>query len=240
VSFEFAHIAARASAAVTIIDRGARPLKAFDSDLVELLIGRSTEIGIKVRRHTTTSAVEQKAPGYRLSILTDRTADTLDADLVVDGAGRVPALASLNLDGAHVAYSQRGITVEPHLQSTTNRAVFAAGDAADTPGMPLTPVAVFEAKVATSNMLKQATTTPDYRGVPSVVFTIPELARVGLLEDEARAAGLDLDVRYSDTSGWFSNYRIGERTAAAKILIDKVTRPSSAPTCSDLSMGYLL
>ncbi len=70
-------------------------------------------------------------------------------------------------------------------------------------------------------MIKDTTTTPDYAGIPTAVFTIPELTRVGLLESEARADGIDLAVRYSDTSGWYSNYRIGETTAAAKILIDK-------------------
>lgn len=110
-----------------------------------------------------------------------------------------------------------------HLQSVSNPAVFAAGDAADTPGLPLTPVAVFEGRVAASNMLGGKTTVPDYAGVPSVVFTIPELARVGLLEDEARAAGHDVAVRFSDTGGWFSNYRTGETCAAAKILVDRKT-----------------
>jgi glutathione reductase (NADPH) len=113
------------------------------------------------------------------------------------------------------------VTVADHLQSTTNPGVYAAGDSADTPGMPLTPVAVFEGKVAASNMLKGTNIAPDYAGVPTAVFTMPELVRVGLLEDEARAARIDMDVRYSDTSGWYSNYRIGETTAAAKILIDK-------------------
>jgi glutathione reductase (NADPH) len=89
--------------------------------------------------------------------------------------------------------------------------------------MPLTPVAVFEGKVAASNMLKGARIVPDYTGVPTVVFTIPELARVGMLEDEARAHGIDIDVRYHDTSGWYSNYRIGEPTAATKILVDRAT-----------------
>src|SRR3546814_7995982 len=70
-------------------------------------------------------------------------------------------------------------------------------------------------------MLKGTRNTPDYGGVPTTVFTIPELARVGLLEDEARSSGIEVEVRYTDTSGWYSNYRIGEPTAAAKILIDK-------------------
>ena len=74
--------------------------------------------------------------------------------------------------------------------------------------MPLTPVAVFEGKVAASNMLNATTTVPDFAGVPTAVFTIPELARVGMLEQEARDQGIDVDVRYSDTSGWYSNYRI--------------------------------
>ncbi len=86
--------------------------------------------------------------------------------------------------------------------------------------MPLSPVAVSEAKVAASNMIKDTTTTPDYAGIPTAVFTIPELTRVGKLESEAREDGIDLAVRYSDTSGWYSNYRVGETTAAAKILID--------------------
>jgi len=53
------------------------------------------------------------------------------------------------------------------------------------------------------------------------VFTIPELTRVGLLEQDAKDQGIDVQVRYHDTSSWYSNYRIGERTAAAKILIDR-------------------
>lgn len=89
--------------------------------------------------------------------------------------------------------------------------------------MPLTPVAVSEAKVAASNMLNGTTTTPDYTGIPTAVFTVPELVRVGLLEAEANDQGNNLAVRYSDTSSRYSSYRIGESTAAAKILIDRAS-----------------
>ncbi|MDA3921963.1 MAG: hypothetical protein PF501_14975 [Salinisphaera sp.] len=113
--------------------------------------------------------------------------------------------------------------VNQYLQSVSNPAVYAAGDAADTIGPPLTPVAVFEGKVAASNMLKGNHKTPDYRGVPSVVFTIPALGRVGMLESEAREAGYDARVKFTDTSGWFSNLRIGERYAAVKIVVDNTS-----------------
>jgi len=223
ISFEFAHIAARAGSSPVIVDRGERPLKGFDPDLVELMVDRGEQVGVELRRTTTIVDVQPFADGYRVTLEHAGTQETIETDLVVHGAGRVAALSDLGLDVAGVEWGEHGITVADHLQSTTNPAIWAAGDSADTDGMPLTPVAVTEAKVAASNMLKDTTTTPDYTGIPTAVFTIPELARVGMLESEARAAGIDLAVRYSDTSGWYSNYRIGETTAAAKILIDTST-----------------
>ena len=168
VSFEFAHIAARAGATVTVVDRGGRPLKGFDPDLVDQLVDRSQHTGIDVRTHAAISSVHKTSSGYDVTLDHDGNEEHLEVDLVVHGAGRVPALDSLDLDTANIDVEPRGIAVEPHLRSTTNPAVWAAGDSADTPGMPLTPVAVFEGKVAASNMLEDETTTPDYDGVATV------------------------------------------------------------------------
>ena len=223
ISFEFAHIAARAGSTPVILDRGPRPLKAFDPDLVELLISRGADTGIELWRSTTITAIEKSETGYQVRVERSGQAEMVAFDLVVHGAGRVSELYGLDLDAAGVDWDERGVHVAAHLQSTTNPAVYAAGDAANSPGMPLTPVAVFESKVAASNMLKATTTVPDYTGVPTAVFTIPELARVGMLEQEARDQGIDVDVRYRDTSGWYSNYRIGETTAATKILVDRTS-----------------
>lgn len=223
ISFEFAHLAARAGSSPVILDRGPRPLKAFDPDLVELLIGRGADAGIELWRSTTVGAIEKSDASYLVSVERSGQAETVEFDLVVHGAGRIPDLAGLDLDAAGIEWDEHGVRVAAHLQSTSNPAVYTAGDAANSPGMPLTPVAVFEGKVAASNMLKATTTVPDYTGVPTAVFTIPELTRVGMLEQAARDQGIDVDVRYRDTSGWYSNYRIGETTAATKILIDRST-----------------
>ncbi len=223
ISFEFAHIAVRAGSTAVIVDRGERPLKSFDPDLVERLVDRGREVGVVLRRTTTIAAVERGDRGYQVTLERAGTRETIETDLVVHGAGRIADLASLGLDAAGVGWGERGVSVGGPLLSTTNPAVWAAGDSADTAGMPLTPVAVSEAKVAASNMIKGTTTTPDYGGIPTAVFTIPELVRVGMLEAEANEHGIDLDVRYSDTSSWYSTYRIGETTAAAKILIDRST-----------------
>ncbi|HXH78737.1 NAD(P)/FAD-dependent oxidoreductase [Nocardioides sp.] len=221
ISFEFAHISARAGSVPVIIDRGPRPLKGFDPDLVELLITRGSEAGIELQRSTDITAIEKSDSGYQVTVERSCRSETMGFDLIVHGAGRTPELSGLELDAAGVQWDEHGVNVAAHLQSTTNPAVFAAGDSANTPGMPLTPVAAFEGKVAASNMLKATTTVPDYAGVPTAVFTIPELARVGMLEQETKDQGIDVDVRYNDTSDWYSNYRVGETTAAAEILIDR-------------------
>jgi len=223
ISFEFAHIAARAGARTVIVDHGPRPLRGFDPDLVELLITRSHGAGIDIHRNTEIGAVHPGADGYDVTLDHQGHQSIVTVNLIVHGAGRQPELDRLDLDAADIAHSHNGIHVAGHLQSTTNPRIWAAGDAADTPGAPLTPVAVFEGKVAASNMVKNTTTTPDYTAIATAVFTIPELTRVGLLETDARDAGIDLDVRYTDTSSWYSNYRVGEPTAAVKILIDRAT-----------------
>jgi pyruvate/2-oxoglutarate dehydrogenase complex dihydrolipoamide dehydrogenase (E3) component len=80
---------------------------------------------------------------------------------------------------------------------------FAVGDAAQM-GPPLTPVSNHEGKVVTANLLEGNHRKPNYDGVPSVVFTIPPLARVGLSEEEARAKGLSFRVTCDETPGWFN------------------------------------
>lgn len=221
VSFEFAHIAAHAGSKVHIIDHGDRPLKAFDPDLVDKLVERTRSIGIDVHTQADLRSVGKTSNGFTVVADTPAGQQNWTVDLVVHGAGRIPALDRLNLVAADIDAGRAGVIVNGHLQSVSNPAVYAAGDAAASPGIPLTPVAVFEGKVAASNMLKGNSATPDYRGIPSVVFTIPELVRVGLLEDEAKEQGIDIIVKFTDTSGWYSNMRVGETCAAAKVLIDK-------------------
>ena len=71
-----------------------------------------------------------------------------------------------------------------------------------------------------ANLLQDNQEKPDYTGVPSVVFTIPELTRVGLLETEARERGLDVTCKFTDMGGWYSVERVGEIHAAAKVLVE--------------------
>lgn len=222
VSFEFAHIVARAGSETLIIDHGDRPLKAFDPDLVDRLVQRGRKAGVGFQSQTEICSVEASGRDFRVTLSKDGHEETVSANLVVHGAGRVPMLDALDLEKGGVEWTESGVSVTQYLQSVSNPGVYAAGDAADTAGAPLTPVAVIEGKVAASNMLKGNKTKPDYHGVPSAVFTIPELARVGLSEKKAQARG-NARTEFNDTSGWYSNLRVGETCAAAKVIIDDDT-----------------
>ncbi len=107
------------------------------------------------------------------------------------------------------------------LQSVSNPAVYAAGDAAETAGLPLTPVAGLEGRVVADNLLHGNQHRADYTGIPSVVFTIPPLSAVGLREDAARAQGLRFRVNTEDTAAWYSSRRVRETRSGFKVLIEE-------------------
>ena len=144
--------------------------------------------------------------------------------MLVHGAGRIPDIDDLDLEKAGVSREKQGVSVNEYLQSVSNPAVYAAGDAAASGGLPLTPVASMEGHVAASNMLEGNHRTPDQTGVQTVVFTVPPLASVGLNEDQARAQGLKFTVKHEETSSWYSSRRIGVRYSGFKVLVEEGSR----------------
>lgn len=224
ISFEFAHVAARAGAHPTIVHGGKRPLKGFDPDLVDRLVSHSRAIGIEVRLGANVVSLERHANGA-ITVVTDGTngREAVEADMVVHGAGREPALEDLHLENAGVAFTKAGVTVNEFLQSVSNPSVYAAGDAADT-GVPrLTPVAGQQGRLAAENLLGGNHLRRDAGSVPTVVFTIPALAAVGVTEEQAQARGLHVGIHHEDTNTWYTSRRIAEPVAAFKVIWDQET-----------------
>ena len=220
ISFEFAHVAARAGAEVTILHRGTRPLENFDADLVGLLVRRTRELGIRMELDTDVLGLDGHAGGWTVRGRQRGTERRFEADLVVHGAGRVPEIDDLDLDAAGVKREKRGVVVNEYLQSVSNPAVYAGGDAAAS-GPPLTPKADHDAGVLTTNLLQGNRRTVNYDGLASAVFTIPPLASAGFTEDAARAAGLRFRTSWQETSGWFNTRRVGETASGFKVLIEE-------------------
>ena len=221
ISFEFAHVAARAGSEVSVLHRGVRPLPRFDPDLVDQLVERTREIGIRVELETRAEGIEKSVRGFSVHASSGGKRTVLEADLVVHGAGRVAEIDDLGLDAAGVKWNKHGVAVNEHLQSISNPAVYAAGDAAASGGPPLTPVAGYEGRIVAANLLKGNHLKPNYQGVPSVVFTTPPLASVGLQERAAREQGLRFRVKHEKTSGWYSSRRVGETCSGFRVLVEE-------------------
>jgi glutathione reductase (NADPH) len=224
IAFEFAHIASRAGARVTMLGRG-RPLKRFDDDLVNRLVEHTRELNVDVRVNSTVNAVERVRSTFQVRFRGTGGDDVVETDLVVHAAGRIPKTGELDLSRANVDTDVHGaVKVNEWLQSVSNPMVYAAGDAAASPGaLPLTPVAAHHGAIVSSNLLHGNNKRPDYRGVSSVVFTTPALAAVGQTEEQARSEGIKVRVKFEDTSVWQSNRRVNEKAAMYKTVADERT-----------------
>lgn len=215
IAFEFAHLSAHAGAKVTIIENGPRPLRGFDGDLVERLASHTRKIGIEL--HTNTK-VERVEPGAVFA-----GGQRFAADLLVHAAGRTANIDDLDLDRAGVEHTRKGVKTDQFLRSVSNPRVFAAGDCADSGNPQLTPVAGYEGRVAAANILDPESRPLTPHIIPSVVFSVPPLARVGMTEDEARAAKLNFKSALRDSTEWYSSRRVAEECSASKLLVENET-----------------
>lgn len=222
IASEFSHIAARAGATVTVLQRGERMLTQFDPQLVDFLMDKFRSVGIDVRTRTKVEAVEKTDNGFTVRASADGKSVQFEADLVVHAAGRKPDLQALNLGAANVAVKDGKLELNDYLQSVSNAAVYAAGDTAQK-GPPLTPVSSHDAEVVAENLLKGNRRKPDYTGVPSVAFTVPPIAAVGLGEAEARKQGLRFRTNYQRAPKWFTAVQAAEPVYGFKTLVEEKT-----------------
>lgn len=221
IAFEFAHIAARCGSKVTIVHRGKKPLEKFDQDIVRHLIAATKQLGIQLILETEVTGIIKDKNQYRVEGTSLNKINHFDTEAVFSAAGRLPAIFNLNLEKANIQFTKKGINVNEFLQSTSNPNIYAAGDAADSKGLPLTPVAVLEGHTAASNIIKGNSKEVNYPPMPTVVFTLPSMASVGLNEKKAKERGFNVQVNYEEAKDWFNARRLNVQEYAFKIIIDK-------------------
>jgi glutathione reductase (NADPH) len=220
IAAEFSHIAARAGARVTVLQRAARMLIQFDADLVAWLMAKFSSIGIDVRTENTVTAIERVGDEYRVHTRTPAGPSVVSAALVVHAAGRTPDIAELDPAAGHVEAVDGELQLNEYLQSVSNPIIYAAGDAA-AKGPPLTPVSSHDGRVVAGNIIDGNRHRPDYRGIPSVAFTLPPIAAVGLSEAKARQQAAKLRIKSEKVPDWYTARRVGESVYGYKTLVEE-------------------
>ena len=221
VGMEFAHIAARCGVKVTVIEANEGPLTSFDSDIVSHLVKASEKIGIKFILNAKATAVEKLQKNYRVSFQKNSKIETVSARMIFDTAGRIPSIDGLDLENGNVAFQKKGISVNEFLQNTTNKDVYACGDVSASGALPLTPTSSQEARIVSLNIRNGNRTKMNFPPVPSVVFTIPQVASIGLTEAEAKRKGYDFVVEYKSVPHWFNAKHGNDEVYAYKTLVDR-------------------
>lgn len=219
IALEFSHVYARAGCKVTILEALPQLLPRLDPDAVAEVRKESERIGIEVLTRVAVGPVEATPNGLEVHFEHDGQRRSLTAARVANGTGRMPNVGDLDLDAGEVEHDGLKIWVDQYLASQSNPDVYIAGDALWSSAQ-LSPIATYEGRLVGDNIVHGNTRVPDYRPIPSAVYTVPALASVGLSEAEAREAGLDFAVKANDLTDWRSARTHAESVAYAKVLIE--------------------
>ena len=177
---------------VTLMQRGPRLLRDYEPEVAEAVARMLDDEGIEVITGATIRLIERTPQGRGVHLAVGGREQVVYAEELLVAAGRNPNTAALRLERAGVDVDGRGAVVVDGELRTTNPRIWAAGDV--TGGPQFVYVAAHEGTLAADNAAGGAHNKVDLGAVPSVIFTSPQIASVGLTEARARAAAYDVKV----------------------------------------------
>ena len=193
VGLEQSQLFARLGAVVTVVEALPRIAPFEEPEVSEALRTILDAEGVTVHVSSTVASVARDAEDVVVTLDTPEGPRQLRAEAILVATGRRPVTGDLGLDAVGVATGSRGeVVVDEHLR-TSNPRIFAAGDVTGLPQFVY--VAGAHGAVVAENALTNAQRTVDYRALPRVTFTSPQIASVGLTDAQAEDAGIDCECR---------------------------------------------
>ncbi len=215
---EIAQIMATFGTKVYIAEQASRLLPSLDPEVGELTEKVLTDKkGATVLTHSRVLSVEKEGLGKKILISRGGVEKYVRADEILVAAGR-NANVDLGLENASVKYTAKGIETNDHLQTSTAH-IFVAGDVLGR--LSYTHAALLESRVVAHNILNKTKMTPDYTAMPGIVSASPEIAHVGLSEDDCRRRDLSIKKAVTPLSIIARSNTADFRDGFAKIITDK-------------------
>lgn len=183
IAMEIASLLSVAGARVTILLRSQRPLRAFDSRHVDMVVNEMQDsLGIDFQYDTVVQNVENKHSKFQV---TTKEGQHLEFDKVINASGRVPNVDALKLENTGVNVDHQGVIVDDHLQTAVAN-IYAMGDVIKKDAPKLTSTAQFEGEYLSSYVRGNKNQAIQYPVVGTVAFTFPQIAEAGVNIDQAR------------------------------------------------------
>ncbi len=208
VGVELAQVFRRFGAEVTVLEAGPYLMGPEGAEVGHLLAEVFGDEGIDVRTGVTVESVRHDGERFTISV---EGGPPVQAERLLVATGRHPDLARLNVASIGIDDSARELPVDDHLRVAGVEGVWAVGDV--TGKGPFTHVSMYQAEIVIDDILGNPVVPADYRAVPRVTFTDPEIGSVGLTEREARDQGLKVRVGTAEvptsTRGWI--HKAGNR-----------------------------
>lgn len=190
IGSELAGVYAALGTEVTILEGLDSILNGFDKDMVRLVENNFKDNDAEMITNAMAKKAEETDDGVTVTYEVDGEEETINADYALVTVGRRPNTDDIGLEIAGVDLDDNGLVeVDEQGRSTSNESIFAIGDIV--PGAALAHKASYEGKIAAAAISGEKVAV-DYRAMPAVAFTHPEIASVGYTEEEAKEAGLDV------------------------------------------------
>jgi len=218
IAVEFAGIFHGMGAAVTQLYRGPLFLRGFDDDVRRALAAGMRKKGIDLRFEKNATAIERSGSGLRVRV---DDGSALEADQVLYATGRVPKTASLGLEKAGVELDGSGAVMVDEYSRSSVPNIYAVGDCTDR--IMLTPMAIAEGVAFARTVFAGTPTRPDYEGVPTAIFSQPQVGSVGLTEAEARERCGEIDVYRSEFRPMKHTLTGRDETAMMKLVVERAS-----------------
>lgn len=218
IAIEFAGIFKGLGCQTSLLYRGEQFLRGFDQGIRDHMVVTLQNKGMDLQFNTDVTRVNKQADGSLQVHL--KSGEMLETDLVLYATGRRPKLDGLGLENTAVKLDDKGFIEVNDEYQTTDPAIFAIGDVTDT--VQLTPVALAEGMALARRLYAPDEYRPvDYNDLATAVFCIPNIATLGLTEEQARAQGHKLDIFESRFRPMRNTLAGNPEQSLMKLLVDQ-------------------
>jgi dihydrolipoamide dehydrogenase len=219
VGCEFSYVLNSFGSEVHLVEMMPTLLPMMDADLGAELSKLMARQGVKVKTGATIEKCERNGEGWKVHIKKGSETEVVEVDVVLLGVGRKANTDGMNLEKIGVQMHRRGVQVVDDTLKTHVPNIWAIGDV--TGRIQLAHVASHEGIVAVTNAITGANKPVDYKVVPNCVYTIPEVASVGLTEGEAKEKGYDVVIGKAQFRIFGKAMAINEQDGFVKVVAER-------------------